>query len=315
MNHPYRSHLSSSIDLITTYEATRAGFVELALERNRRASPVIDQARSLKAAVAHTKRPADLTSIPEIRQALLTAAGVSDKAARHLQPGDEDEAIRGLIVEYLEPAGKAFTEELIYRFLLTKGDAIGGIMRNAGGELGQRKFTRAVLATLRLQQIRCSVLPKNGTWIDDNPNDPEIDSRIQAISWQHNERIRTLLYNRVVPVVNKSVDMSLLKCLPGNLAEAIQKPVLYIALGEFKGGIDPAGADEHWKTARSALQRIRTEFSAQDLAPHTFFVGAAVVKNMAGEIWSMLTNGSLENAANLTSLDQVASLCQWLVTL
>jgi type II restriction enzyme len=312
MIHPYQLHLNSNADLVTTYEATRAGFVELALERNRRASPVIDQARSLKAAVAQITRPTALSSIPDIRQALLAAAGVSEKASRHLNTEDEDEAIRGLIVEYLEPAGEAFVEELIYRFLLTKGDAIGGIMRNAGGEIGQRKFTRAVLAALRLQKIRCSVLPKNGKWIDD---DPEFDSRIQAIAWQHNNRNRTLLYNRMIPVVRKSVDINLLKCQPENLTEAIQKPVLYLGLGELKGGIDPAGADEHWKTARSALQRIRTEFSAQDLAPHTFFVGAAIVKSMSNEIWSMLTNGTLENAANLTSPDQVASLCHWLISL
>ena len=30
--------------------------------------------------------------------------------------------------------------------------------------------------------------------------------------------------------------------------------------GELKGGIDPAGADEHWKTGNSALVRIRKAF-------------------------------------------------------
>jgi len=37
----YRNHLQSSDDLITTYAATRAGFVALALEKNRRATPYI----------------------------------------------------------------------------------------------------------------------------------------------------------------------------------------------------------------------------------------------------------------------------------
>jgi len=38
---PYRSHLNSSDDLVTTYEATRAGFVALALEKNRKATPYV----------------------------------------------------------------------------------------------------------------------------------------------------------------------------------------------------------------------------------------------------------------------------------
>ena len=38
---PYRQHLTSSDDLITPYEAIRAGFVALALEKNRRATPFV----------------------------------------------------------------------------------------------------------------------------------------------------------------------------------------------------------------------------------------------------------------------------------
>ncbi len=40
----FRKHLSGSTDLVTTYEETRAGFVSLALEKNRRATPFIEQA-------------------------------------------------------------------------------------------------------------------------------------------------------------------------------------------------------------------------------------------------------------------------------
>jgi len=41
----YLRHLKSSKDLETTYEAIRAGFVALALEKNRRATPFVAQAR------------------------------------------------------------------------------------------------------------------------------------------------------------------------------------------------------------------------------------------------------------------------------
>lgn len=71
----------------------------------------------------------------------------------------------------------------------------------------------------------------------------------------------------------------------------------------------------HWKTARTALNRIHEAFSKRKLKPHTFFIGAAIETNMATEIWEMLKRGSLENAANLTDEDQVTSVSQWLCTL
>ena len=38
---PYLRHLSTSVDLITAPEEIRAGFVALALERSRRATPLL----------------------------------------------------------------------------------------------------------------------------------------------------------------------------------------------------------------------------------------------------------------------------------
>lgn len=45
----------------------------------------------------------------------------------------------------------------------------------------------------------------------------------------------------------------------------------FLALGELKGGIDPAGADEHWKTARTAIMRISDAFKREGVSPKTFF--------------------------------------------
>src|SRR5580658_5794413 len=105
MSKYYREHLKSSKDLETPYEAVRAGFVALALEKNRRATPFVAMARALKAAASKAATPNDLLKIKEIQIALLTAAGVSDKATNHLQASDKIEAIKGLIETFLEPAG------------------------------------------------------------------------------------------------------------------------------------------------------------------------------------------------------------------
>ena len=138
MSRPSLPHLKSSKDLETTYEAVRAGFVAQALEKNRQATPYVEEARALKIAASTAKTPGDLLIIPDIRSALLTASGVSDKANNHLLPENKEEAIRGLIENFLEPAGKKFVEELVFRFLLIRGDSLGGSMRNIGGVLAQR---------------------------------------------------------------------------------------------------------------------------------------------------------------------------------
>lgn len=150
---PYQRHLASSDDLVTSYEATRAGFVALALEKNRRATPYVAEARALQAAASQARTPADLRTLPGIEAGLLAAAGVSDKALVHLQSADKRMAIDGLIENLLEPAGEKFVEELVFRFLLTRGDTLGGSMRNIGGVLAQRKLTRAIIAALRIAGI------------------------------------------------------------------------------------------------------------------------------------------------------------------
>ena len=316
MPKPYQQHLKSSKSLETTYEAVRAGFVALALEKNRRATPFVAQARALKAAASKAKTPADLLKIAEIQSGLLTAAGVSDKATNHLQDSDKREAVSGLIKNFLEPAGANFVEELVFRFLLTRGDTLGGSMRNIGGFMAQKKLTRAILACLKLAGQKCHWLHEDTkAWAELPDDDADVELSLRGLSWNAAKGPRTLLYNVTVPLVKNNVDLSLFNCSFSEMnREIIDTPSAYIALGELKGGIDPAGADEHWKTARSALNRIHEAFAKQKLKPHTFFIGAAIEAKMAGEIWDMLQQGIFENAANLTDEDQISSIASWICT-
>jgi len=313
---PYRLHLSSSDDLVTSYEAIRAGFVALALEKNRRATPFVEQARALKVAASTVANPADLIKIEELQRALLTAAGVSDKAARHLQLEDKTAAILGLIENFLAPAGTDFVEELVFRFLLTRGDTLGGSMRNVGGLLAQRKLTRALISILALAGTPYRWLHSiSNSWAMMASDDTDIELHLRGLCWTKGRRQRTVIYNLTVPFLKNNVDVCLFSCSPEELQTSCRAPASYVALGELKGGIDPAGADEHWKTARTALIRIQTVFGQSSLKPHTFFIGAAIAKKMASEIWFQLEDGTLENAANLTVESQVASISRWLCSL
>jgi len=317
MTKPYQQHLKSSKSLETTYEAIRAGFVALALEKNRRATPFVAQARALKAAAGKARTPADLLKISGIQPGLLTAAGVSDKAANHLQDSDKREAVSGLIKNFLEPAGANFVEELVFRFLLTRSDTLSGSMRNVGGFMAQKKLTRAILACLRLAGQKCHWFHADTkVWAELPEDDTDVEFSLHGLSWKTEKGSRTLLYNVTVPLVKNNVDLLLFRCSSSDLTrETIRTPSAYIALGELKGGIDPAGADEHWKTARTALNRIQEAFAREKLKPHTFFIGAAIETKMAGEIWESLKQGGLENAANLTDESQIASITSWLCKL
>jgi len=310
---PYLQHLTSSEDLITNYQATRSGFVALALEKNRRATPFIEQARTLKLFASQAKNPTDLINILDIQPALITAAGISDKAIKYLENQDKIDAIQGLIKNFLEPAGTNFVEELVFRFLLTRGETLGGSMRNAGGILAQRKLIRTLISILRISGKSYRWLHSvTNQWVQMLEDDSDIELYLKGLNWLSESEQRTLMLNRKVSVVGNNIDLCLLNCSPEELTQKEQLPSSYIALGELKGGIDPAGADEHWKTARTALQRIVIAFSKIELKPHTFFIGAAIEKNMAREIWYQLETGVLENAANLTNDQQMASIGRWI---
>lgn len=316
---PFNNHLKSYKSLITPYEETRAGFISLALEKNRKATPFVEEAKVLKVFALKAKTPKELLQISEIQKSLLTAAGISDKAKNHLQEDDKKEAIKKLIENFLEPSGKSFVDELVYRFLLTRGDSLGGSMRNLAGALGEWRFTRILISTCSVSGIDFEYLDsKNRNWISPN-SEPEIEKRVKGLRWISRGNERTLIYNLTVPTVKKNVDLCLFNCSPNeiifgtNKDSAHYKPEKYLALGELKGGIDPAGADEHWKTANSALGRIRKAFSDKNCNPKTFFIGAAIENAMAEEIYQQLKDNTLSNGANLTNEGQVVSLCDWLI--
>ncbi len=312
----YSQHLSTSSDLITTREKIRAGFVALALEKNRIATPIIAQARALKASAMQARKASDLIKASRLKPLLLAAAGVSNKAAGHMLEDDKTETITRFIRNFLEPAGANFVEELVYRFLLTRGDTLGGSVRNIGGALAQKKFTEMITLALNATKVSYIFLTKRNKVLCTSDSDSESAlADVKAISWFHDKLNRTIVYNATVPIVRKNIDICVLDCSYRELAVSSKIAGKYLALGELKGGIDPAGADEHWKTANTALSRIRTGFAQENIYPHLFFVGAVIVSDMATEIWSQLETGSLKNAANLTRANQVESLCRWLCSL
>ena len=121
-------HITSATSLLTTSEARRSGFLEYALRRNKEAIPFIDKAKALKATLqAHTNQPHDILNITKIRESLLEAAGISVKAKAHLSNSDKERLLIDFIDKVLIPCGREYIDKIIYRYLLTSGDALGSI--------------------------------------------------------------------------------------------------------------------------------------------------------------------------------------------
>lgn len=309
--------IRSAKDLITSHEQTRAGFIEAAMAKNIKAKPYIEQAKTLKSIASTVKTPDKLIEKTEIYSALLTAAGLSDKACNYFTEEDKKVAIKELIDKFLAPAGDGFVDELVYRFLLIKGDSLGGSMRNYVGAIAQMKLVRKILSVFSIQNIEHKILKrKDSQWQTMSYEDAfEIADEIKAITWKFEGKSKVLFFNTTIPLVRNNVDISMYK---GNETtydngNIVKHNKLAVMFGELKGGIDPAGADEHWKTGNTALERIRNAFSAYKIK--TSFIAASIETKMATEIYAQLKDKTLAKAANITVDKQLTEYCQWLIAL
>ncbi|MBV5260688.1 type II site-specific deoxyribonuclease [Synechococcus moorigangaii CMS01] len=309
--------VNNSSDLVTTKDARRSGFLEYALRRNKESIPFIDKAKALQVSLQkNTKCAEDILKLYDIRETLIEAAGVSVKAKAHLDDMDKNEILAGFVKEVLAPCGKKYIDEIVYRYLLTLGDALGGKMRNIVGSIAEEKFVRFIVAQLQVHDIEFELFPKRSQWISNKNYRAEMAARTKALRWKNKTTYRSLIFNINVPQVKKNIDIVLLNDKVEGVTSSILANILndknkYLAIGELKGGIDPAGADEHWKTANTALSRVRDSFQNKI---HLFFIGAAIETSMSAEIYEQCQTGELSNAANLTVDNQLSALCEWLIT-
>lgn len=296
----WRANISRHDDLVTKPDAIRDGFLKQALAKVDKAAGFVDEALEFWSALQAVKEIESLLGQSQLRNALIAAAGFSDKARNYMTAAELDAAVEAVLAKITPTDSSTFREEIYARYLLTKGDALGGQMRNWTGAMAAQQLSAALLRQLS------SLSPTVQT-------DGKKTNKVQAITWDR----RLLVFDRKPKFINKNIDVILLTGPEDRSAttQLLETPDYYIACGELKGGIDPAGADEHWKTASSALQRIRAVSSFDKQPPKLFFVGAAIARGMAKEIYDQLVSGQLQFAANLTSPRQVQALVAWLAEL
>lgn len=290
--------IKTASDLQTKHRAICDGFLEQALQKTEKAEPFVREARDFYAVLKKVKSVNELLASQKYRDNLAYVCGFSDKAKSQLTDAELNGAIKKVLTRIHKEAGSEFRENILYRYLLTRGDALGGSMRNLTGSSAGTKLTEKIIKKLSGSKKKIQIVKSQA-------------GKVQRVIWNG----RTLLFDVTPRLVGKNIDVLLIRS--GN-TKTPEKELLadkgnYLAFGELKGGIDPAGADEHWKTANSALGRIRTAFGRS--TPPLFFIGAAIEAAMAKEIFRQLKNGKLTHAANFNEDEQVDDLVDWLLSL
>ena len=84
---------------------------------------------------------------------------------------------------------------------------------------------------------------------------------------------------------------------------ALSDPEAVLWGGELKGGADPAGSDEHWKTATRAFDRILLACEATKRSkPPLSFIATILVERVALEAADWIAQGKLKSVYNLTQI-------------
>ena len=314
-------------EITTTQAETAEGFRQQSMRQFTSASPFVSRIIEAQKKLVHIGP--DLENLlqaaerdQEIIEILIGALGLTEKAKNAIGSEETKKFLRRHILarkqDFLEPD---IINSILYRYALNSGDQLGGVKRNDTGKQPEIKFGKYLLTRMqtKYQSFGVSYLQRRidnfmnllGTDICDL-----LESGLSALQWPG----RVLAFNMQCPFVGSrgnNVDMILLRtprviCSRTDIRALLSEKKNYILCGELKGGIDPAGADEHWKTARSALDRIAGSFSTP---PGLIFIGAAIEDSMAQEIIQRMKEGKLVGVANLCKPQQIERLVNWLVDL
>jgi type II restriction enzyme len=298
--------IDSASDLKTIHKDTVNGFLEQAKRKIIEADQYIEEAKEIRNKLENVE---DLKSLktyidknPEDLSSIATSVGFSDKSIGHFNKKELRDAILEALNSLYGTNVKNLSEEITYRYLLTRGDSLGGKMRNVVGRIAGERLIDILFDELNERDI-------------DYDYNLTRTNKINRIYWEN----RLLFFDVTPSFIGNNIDLILVKSekpissLNKEIEDLKHDPKSFLACVELKGGIDPAGADEHWKTARSAFQRIRKSFNNLNInVPHLFFVGYAIENSMAGEIFNQLKDGSLSHATNLFHDDQSKDIINWL---
>lgn len=287
--------ITAAKDLVTQKTDTMNGFIEQAKEKRK---DIIKYTKTLNYFLLNKHLIKDIHIARQdklIMQFLTAAAMLSQKSLLYFSI-EEQNRIISEIIDFSKFNDKEYLEQLKHQYLINCGESLGGSMRNIIGQKAQNYFISTILETLQQKGYQFDIVRSK-------------KDKIVQISWND----RCIFFDKKPKIIGKSIDFIVVK---GNSAKNnnIENLDDYIICGELKGGVDPAGADEHWKTGLSALNRIDKVFSDHNKnKPVLIFLGAAIASFMAGEIFHLLENNWLGAAANINNKNQLQYIVDLIV--
>lgn len=313
----YSGYLKTPSELVTTEDAIRSGFIRIASEKNRRSTQYIEEAKVLKHEISKISYPSELMDMRRIRRALIMATGLPESSVEFFSEADMDEAINNFIKNFLEPKGQNFADEVIYRYLLLRGNPLEGSMKGMIEKMAHRDFVMTLTSVLASRGISFKWSDgSSGPWASDDVDAAMSDST-KALSWTIDGRTRVLAFDLKIPMVDKAVDLSLFDCNPADFRRGAiaDQPAKILMLGQLRGNVDPATASDSWKASNTILERIRIAFRSRGHTVNTAYLGSAIDDAVAEEIWKQLETGALANATNMTSEGALIEFCSWMLDL
>ena len=289
--------IKSANDLKTSKNATVDGFAWQANEKIKNSGSYIKTANYFHSKIDNIKSIKDIIKDPLLYEFATKCCALSTKSLGHIS-AENIEKIFNKLIDIDSLQDEEYKLQLLTRYYLTCGDSLGGKMRNIIGRKAQTTFTNQIHTMLKA--------------LDNNPQAiTNGNDKITQLNWKN----RTIIFDKKPEFIGKSIDVILLG-YDDDADIDIHNPSQFIACGELKGGIDPAGADEHFKTAATALRRVNIAFDKiKKPKPALFFVGAAIESAMADELYNKLENNEYTFVANLTKQEQVDELITSLISL
>jgi len=122
--------------------------------------------------------------------------------------------------------------------------------------------------------------------------------KYQEITLRNGHR---LLFDRQLQWEEQSGERKLYKVGADMISKSVTIDMVWS--GEVKGGADPAGSDEHWKTATQALHRIlEAAEKTGKPQPKLSFLATILVDRVAIEAQRWINDGNLTSVYNLTKI-------------
>jgi hypothetical protein len=216
----------------------------------------------------------------------------------------------------------------IVMMIANLGDSLGGTSRNEVGRIAMTRVIKPLIRHLHskgnLSQILYSL---KGQIVVNDSEDAETegdgavkrallkitsDTDIEA-TLENFETYRVIYHELEVKNGSKLLFNRQLKWTTDTGEEYKVGPDLHSNVGdnemlwaaELKGGADPAGSDEHWKTATEALDRIiRAAEATNRPQPMLSFIATILVGRVAQDAQNWIDQGKLTSVYNLTQMYQ-----------